>query len=217
MGLEAAAALAELGAVDHVAVGLGDLGHPEGFLERQVGRWLAELESYGAARRLPRPGDPRARRTSRAWLEDEPAARRGGRASCTATTTWPTSCTPPTGPEVAAIVDWEMCTIGDPLLDLGWLVATWPDEEAPALAGAIAAAGGLPSTAELVERLCRPLRPRPVRARPGTPCSPASSSASCWRARTRARSPGKAPKDVGDLLHATTLGLFARARTFMEA
>ncbi len=31
----------------------------------------------------------------------------------------------PTGPEVVAIVDWEMCTIGDPLLDLGWMLATW--------------------------------------------------------------------------------------------
>lgn len=30
------------------------------------------------------------------------------------------------GPELAAIVDWELTTIGDPLLDLGWLLATWP-------------------------------------------------------------------------------------------
>jgi aminoglycoside phosphotransferase (APT) family kinase protein len=30
-------------------------------------------------------------------------------------------------PDVAAIIDWELATIGDPLLDLGWLVATWPD------------------------------------------------------------------------------------------
>jgi hypothetical protein len=39
----------------------------------------------------------------------------------------------------------------------------------------------------------------------------------CWRARTACAFARKAPKDVGDLLHATTLGLFARARTFMEA
>ena len=30
-----------------------------------------------------------------------------------------------TGPDLVAIVDWEMCTIGDPLLDLGWMLATW--------------------------------------------------------------------------------------------
>jgi len=33
----------------------------------------------------------------------------------------------PDGPWIAAIVDWEMVTVGDPLLDLGWLLATWPD------------------------------------------------------------------------------------------
>jgi aminoglycoside phosphotransferase (APT) family kinase protein len=32
------------------------------------------------------------------------------------------------GPEVVAIVDWELTTIGDPLLDLGWLLATWPED-----------------------------------------------------------------------------------------
>jgi aminoglycoside phosphotransferase (APT) family kinase protein len=31
------------------------------------------------------------------------------------------------GPELAAIVDWELTTIGDPLLDLGWVLATWPE------------------------------------------------------------------------------------------
>jgi len=50
------------------------------------------------------------------------------------------------GPRVAAIVDWEMCTIGDPLLDLGWLIATWPGEDSAELAGVIGAAGGRPLT-----------------------------------------------------------------------
>jgi aminoglycoside phosphotransferase (APT) family kinase protein len=43
MGLSMAEALAKLGAVDHVAVGLADFGKPDGFLERQVPRWLSEL------------------------------------------------------------------------------------------------------------------------------------------------------------------------------
>jgi hypothetical protein len=41
------------GAVDHVAVGLGDLGRPERFLERQVRRWLSELESYNTLAGYP--------------------------------------------------------------------------------------------------------------------------------------------------------------------
>ena len=34
-------------------------------------------------------------------------------------------------PEVAAFVDWEMCTVGDPLLDLGWMLVCWPIEPNP--------------------------------------------------------------------------------------
>lgn len=214
MGLEAATALAELGAVDHVAAGLGDMGRPQGFLERQVGRWLAELESYGALAGYPGPRIPGLTEVA-SWLEANrphdwrPGIMHGDYHLANLMYSF-------TGPEVAAIVDWEMCTIGDPLLDLGWLVATWPDEETAPLAGAIGAAGGLPSTGELAAAYA---------AR-----SDRDLSALTWYAvlacfklgivleGTHARAfAGKAAKDVGDLLHATTLGLFARARTFMEA
>ncbi|WP_319431793.1 phosphotransferase family protein [Mycobacterium sp. RTGN5] len=54
-------------------------------------------------------------------------------------------------PEVAAFVDWEMCTIGDPLLDLGWILVCWPDDPDPINAGReLAALGGLPSRTELI-------------------------------------------------------------------
>ena len=58
------------------------------------------------------------------------------------------------GPEVAAIVDWEMCTVGDPLLDLGWMVSMWPDRSTTGteLGGRLAAAGGLPDARSLIER-----------------------------------------------------------------
>src|SRR5262249_58847967 len=59
MGLEAAGALASLGAVDHAAVGLGELGRPEGFLERQGGRGLAGLQSDGSLPGYPGPALPR--------------------------------------------------------------------------------------------------------------------------------------------------------------
>ena len=53
--------------------------------------------------------------------------------SCTATTSSPTSCTAHGAPaRLAAIVDWEMGTVGDPKLDLGWVVQSWPeDTDAP--------------------------------------------------------------------------------------
>jgi aminoglycoside phosphotransferase (APT) family kinase protein len=49
------------------------------------------------------------------------------------------------GPRLAAIVDWEMCTIGDPLLDLGWLLATWPDGDGKDLPVPSAPRGAPPS------------------------------------------------------------------------
>ena len=162
MGLSMADALAKLGAVDHVAVGLADFGKPDGFLERQVPRWLSELESYQRVRRLPGPRDPGHRGGVRpGWRRHRP-------------TTW----TPGimhgdyhaanvmfsrTGPDVVAIVDWEMCTIGDPLLDLGWLLATWRQSDGSAVfSHALGAAGRVGQHRRTAAALCRQHHPRPV-------------------------------------------------------
>lgn len=214
MGLSAATSLASLGAVDHIAVGLADFGHPEGFLERQVSRWLSELESYGALDGYPGPDIPGLDRVA-AWLEANrprhwlPGIMHGDYHLANLMFSHD-------GPEVAAIVDWEMSTIGDPLVDLGWLLATWPGEgdAAAGITGPLGAAGGLPTPDELIaayaERSIRDL------------------SAIDWYAvlacfklgivleGTHARAcAGMAPKETGDLLHAITLGLFARADSFM--
>ncbi len=212
MGLEAAAALARLGRVDYRAAGLADFGRPEGFLDRQVGRWMGELDSYTRYEGYPGSEIPGLERVA-AWLD----------------VNRPQSYTPGIlhgdyhlanvmyandGPRLAAIVDWEMCTIGDPLLDLGWLVATWPDAEYPGVAVALAHLGGLPTTSELVARYAAD--------------SNRDLSAMDWYVvlacfklgivleGTHARAcAGKAPKATGDLLHAITLGLFQRAQTLI--
>src|SRR3569833_3113958 len=132
MGMEAAVALAELGAVDHVAVGLGDLGHPEGFLDRQVGRWLAELDSYGALAGYPGPEIPGLAEVA-AWLEtNRPRAWRPG--IMHGDYHQANQLNSITSPKDQTNNDREMCTSGDPLLDLGWLLATWPGEETAKLA-----------------------------------------------------------------------------------
>jgi aminoglycoside phosphotransferase (APT) family kinase protein len=209
MGLEAAAALAELGRVDHVAVGLGDFGRPEGFLERQVPRWMGELESYSTLSGYPGPSIPGLEQTA-AWLEDNrpggfsPGVMHGDYHLANLMFAFD-------GPRVAAIVDWEMCTIGDPLLDLGWLLATWPDPEGRGVT--VGSFPGLPPAADLVS--CY------------TALSARDLSAINWYATlacfklgivlegTHARAcAGKAPKDIGDLLHAATLALFERAQSF---
>ncbi|GAA4068136.1 phosphotransferase family protein [Nonomuraea soli] len=203
MGLEATSALASLGRVDPER--LPGFGRPEGFLERQVPRWMSELESYGRLDGYPGPDIPHLHETAR-WLE----ANR------------PRSFTPGImhgdyhlanlmfahdGPRVAAIVDWEMCTIGDPLLDLGWLVATWPSSQLQI--------PGLPQAEELIA--CY------------TSLSDRDHSNIAWYVvmacfklgivleGTHARAfAGKAPKDIGDLLHQTTLDLFARAKAWQN-
>jgi aminoglycoside phosphotransferase (APT) family kinase protein len=138
----------------------------------------------------------------------------------------------PDGPEVAAIVDWEMCTVGDPLLDLGWLLATWPDgpgsdrdadggaepaagQAASLAAGAIGGAGGLPTPAEIVARYAE-RSDRDVSAVDWyvvLACFKLGIVLEGTHARACA---GKAPAATGDLLHAITLGLFARAHSVIE-
>ena len=150
MGLSMAAAVARLGAVDHVAVGLADFGKPTGFLERQVPRWLSELESYAKFENYPGPdiGDVGG---VTAWLRQHqpadfsPGIMHGDYHAANVMFSR-------SGPELVAIVDWEMCTIGDPLLDLGWMLVCWPIAPNPlGSAGYLAELGGLARRGELLE------------------------------------------------------------------
>ncbi|MDB5653743.1 MAG: aminoglycoside phosphotransferase [Tardiphaga sp.] len=117
-----------LSRVDHVAVGLSDFGKSDGFLERQVPRWRALLDSYHDYKEWPGPAAIPGIDAVAGWLTQHR----------------PAHFTPgilhgdyhlsnvmyrPDGAELAAIVDWELCTIGDPLLDMGWIMATWPDRD----------------------------------------------------------------------------------------
>ena len=82
MGLSMADAIAALAAVDHVAVGLGDLGRFEGWADRQVGRWRKQLDSYSELAGYPGPQIPgvdevgdwlaRQRRNIRTWFRLPP-------------------------------------------------------------------------------------------------------------------------------------------------
>ncbi|MEV4187109.1 phosphotransferase family protein [Streptosporangium canum] len=208
MGLEATSALAELGRVDHRA--LDGFGRPEGFLERQVPRWMGELDGYAALDGYPGPEIPGLAETA-GWLERNrprsfsPGVMHGDYHLANLMFAHD-------GPRVAAIVDWEMCTVGDPLLDLGWLLATWP---APDGGGMLAGhVPGLPAAREIVDCYTA-LSDRDVSAVDWY------TVLACFKLGivlegTHARAcAGKAPKDIGDLLHATTLSLFARARSLM--
>ncbi|MFE3545767.1 phosphotransferase family protein [Nocardia sp. NPDC059177] len=215
MGLSAVEAIARLGMLDYQALGLADYGHPEGFLERQVPRWLRELDSYSANQGYPGPRIPGVE-----WIGDWLERHR------------PTEWTPGImhgdchlanmmfdydSPQVAAMVDWEMSTIGDPLLDLGWQLATRPEPgmTAAAMMGKLGTLGGLPSTAEMVEHYAK-FSERDLSAVPWY------TVLACFKLGivlegTHARAfAGKAPVRIGDFLHAVTLELFEKARQLAE-
>ena len=112
-------AIADVHGIDWRAVGLDGLGHPEEFLARQMPRWLAQLDSYGG-RDLP------AARFVGRWLEtnrppDQQPALFHGDYKADNVLYAPTS--PPT---LLAIVDWEMASIGDPLVDVAWAMIFLP-------------------------------------------------------------------------------------------
>ncbi|MEU7813989.1 phosphotransferase family protein [Pseudonocardia sp. NPDC049154] len=147
LGLAMVDAIADLGNVDWRARGLEGLGRPEGFLERQVGRWLRQLDGYHT-RDIPLLD------TIADWLErNRPAAGEAGilhgdYSPFNVMASW----TDPT--RLAAVVDWDTGTVGDPLLDIGHLLARWaePGEEAPIVRVDIARREGLPTRAELADR-----------------------------------------------------------------
>jgi aminoglycoside phosphotransferase (APT) family kinase protein len=116
--------LIRLHRVDYAAVGLSDLGKPEGYLERQVRGWTERY--YGSKTHHY----PEVEKIS-AWMQQH---------------------LPPTSgvslihndykydnvvldsndiTAIVGVLDWEMCTIGDPLTDLGTTLAYWVDEEDP--------------------------------------------------------------------------------------
>lgn len=111
-------ALATLAAVDWRAVGLSGFGKPEGFLERQVDRWMTQLSRY-RTREIPYL-EPLAQ-----WLQDN-RPQGGATGLMHGDYSFPNVMYSRELPvRMAAIVDWESATIGDPLLDLGHLLAGW--------------------------------------------------------------------------------------------
>ena len=211
MGLSMADALARLGAVDYAAVGLGDFGKPAGFLERQVPRWLSELESYQEFENYPGPDIPGVDDVA-SWLEQgrpsvwTPGIMHGDYHAANVMFSR-------TGPQVVAIVDWEMCTIGDPLLDLGWLLATWG--QSAAFGGALFEEGGMAGTDELVEQYARNTKRDLTHITWYTVLACFKLGIVLEGTLARA-SAGKAPEEVGELLHAATVQLFEQALTLMD-
>ncbi len=210
MGLSLVEGIAALGALDYRALGLEGFGKPDNYLERQVARWKAQLDSYAEFEGWTGPAEIPGVDKVAAWLDAhrpssfQPGIIHGDYHLANVMYRHDSG-------ELAAIVDWELTTIGDPLLDLGWLMATWPEGETPA-PGAVGVQPwtGFPTADELVEHY----RPRTTR---DLSTLDWYAVLACYKLGiilegTHARAcAGRAPKATGDRLHATTIGLFQRA------
>jgi aminoglycoside phosphotransferase (APT) family kinase protein len=140
-------AIARLSRVDWKARGLDGLGKPEGFHERQVDRWFAHLGGF-KFRELP--GLDEAARWLRGYRPRgfRPAIMHGDYQFANVMFRHGAPA------RMAAIVDWEMGTVGDSLIDLAWVVMGWPDPDEDRSQGYVDYAG-MPSRAELMERYAK--------------------------------------------------------------
>jgi aminoglycoside phosphotransferase (APT) family kinase protein len=135
MGEELVRGAAALASVDHRAVGLADLGKPDGWHERQVSRWRSQLESY---RSMPNYDGalPNVDEVGR-WLTDNlPKDTRIGIVH--GDFQFANVMFSRQAPRISGVVDWELTSLGDPFLDLGWILTSWweqgdPDGKKPLL------------------------------------------------------------------------------------
>jgi aminoglycoside phosphotransferase (APT) family kinase protein len=143
--------LAEIHTIDYEAVGLGDLGYPEGYTERQVERWGKQFdwayETTEAERPVPHIdeiGD---------WLEANVPDEYEHRLVHGDYKLDNVMFAPGTPPEINAVLDWEMGTLGDPLTDIGWLLCYWDtDPLIPDLMPMFLDRPGYPTRRELIDR-----------------------------------------------------------------
>ncbi|WP_344493443.1 phosphotransferase family protein [Streptomyces enissocaesilis] len=137
--------LVALHAVDPEAVGLGDFGRPEGFLDRQLRRWGKQLDA-SRNRELAGIDELHAALGRSLPVSPVPTVVHGDYRLDNVLIGGP-------GDRINAVLDWEMSTLGDPLTDLGLLVMYsselgLPDSPVSTTSGA----PGHPSAREIVER-----------------------------------------------------------------
>jgi aminoglycoside phosphotransferase (APT) family kinase protein len=145
IGDRVADTLAAIHAVDPDAAGLADLGRKQEYVARQLHRWQGQWEK-SKTRELPAIDSVHERLAARIPKQGPATIVHGDFRLDNMILT-------PTG-EIAAVVDWELCTLGDPLADVGLLMAYWPDQEQAevALGQPANLAPGFPTRRQLADR-----------------------------------------------------------------
>ena len=137
--------LADLHDVDVDAVGLGDLARREGYVERQLKRWSTQWAN-SKTRELPAIDEVATELARQVPVQQGVAIAHGDYrfGNC---------LTDPEHGRIVAVLDWELCTLGDPLADIGYLGVYWADPgTSPRRHNDPSGAPGFPTYAELLER-----------------------------------------------------------------
>jgi aminoglycoside phosphotransferase (APT) family kinase protein len=151
MSLALVDALAEFHAVDYEKLGLGEIGKPDGFIRRQIDGWHRRWEG-AKAEEVPEMDEVHA------WLVDNQPPSPGSTLVHNDFKLDNTMFDPDDPGRVVAVLDWDMCTLGDPLSDLGALLTYWtepsdsPSMQAAATSFMPVGDDRFPTRAELVSR-----------------------------------------------------------------
>jgi aminoglycoside phosphotransferase (APT) family kinase protein len=138
-------ALAKIGNEDYITLGLENFGKPDGFLERQVGRWNAQLQR-AHCRRLHGVDTLCDALTKNCPQSQRVALIHGDYQFINV------MFAPAAPARLAAVIDWETATIGDPLLDLGWMLAGWQEPGEPPAHASYMDWAAMPTRAAVAER-----------------------------------------------------------------
>lgn len=130
--------------VDWKARGLGDLGRPDGYHERQVERWTRFLDRI-KGRELPGFDEASAWLRAHRPIDYVPGLMHGDYQFANVMFQHGGTA------RLAAIIDWEMGTIGDPKLDLGWVLQGWPEDTDAPTGGGYVDLDRMPSTDQLLD------------------------------------------------------------------
>lgn len=148
IGLGMVGALAEIHRVDLESVGLLDLASHKPYAQRQLKRWTTQWE-HTRSREVPAIDSLAQRLAANVPEQHELSLVHGDFHMNNVITSR-------TDGSIVAVVDWELCTLGDPLADLGGLLAYWPeagdDVAGPFMASTLP---GFPTRAELVAEYAR--------------------------------------------------------------
>jgi aminoglycoside phosphotransferase (APT) family kinase protein len=148
-GLALIDTLAQIHSVEPDAVGLGDLGRKEGYIARQLKRWFANYLAANEARgATPSPEVVQLHDALAGAIPEQ------GPATVVHGDYRLDNCiVAPDGARVLAVLDWELCTLGDPLADVGQLLSYWSEPgERAALAHSATSLPGFPTRAEISAR-----------------------------------------------------------------